>query len=47
MTFGAIDFYTKYFERFKASPEAFVVAGVIEILGAWALWAFTHRLVRR
>ncbi|MBW7997806.1 MAG: hypothetical protein FVQ81_14790 [Candidatus Glassbacteria bacterium] len=47
VTFGAIHFYTQYFERFEATPEAITIAGVIAILAAWALWAFNHRLVQR
>lgn len=47
VTFGAIHFYTQYFERLEATPEAVIAAGVIAILAAWALWAFNRRLARR
>lgn len=46
VTFGAIHFYTQYFERLNATPEAIIIAGVIAILAAWALWAFNRRLAR-
>ena len=46
VTFGAIHFYTQYFERLEATPEAVIIAGVIAILAAWALWAFNRRLAR-
>ena len=47
VTFGAIHFYTQYFERLEATPEAFIIAGVIAILAAWALWAVNRRFARR
>ena len=47
VTFGAIHFYTQYFERLKTTPEAITIAGVIAILVAWALWALNRRLARR
>jgi hypothetical protein len=47
VTFGAIHFYTQYFERLRATPQVVVIAGVIAILAAWGLWIFNRRLVRR
>jgi hypothetical protein len=47
VTFGAIHFYTQYFERLETTPEAITMAGVIAILAAWALWALNRRLARR
>jgi hypothetical protein len=46
VTFGAIHFYTQYFERLETTPEAIIIAGVIAILAAWALWAFNRRFAR-
>ena len=46
VTFGAIHFCTQYFEQLDATPEAFVVAGVIAILAAWGFWAFNRGLAR-
>jgi len=46
VTFGAIHFYTQYFERLNATPEAIIIAGIVAILAAWALWAFNRRLAR-
>lgn len=46
VTFGAIHFYTQYFERLKATPQVFIIAGVIAILAAWALWVFNRRLAK-
>ncbi len=36
-TFGAIHFYTQWFERLEAAPEAIIGAGVIAILAAWGM----------
>ena len=47
VTFGAIHFYTQYFERLESTPEAITTAGVIAIFVAWALWAFNRQLARR
>ncbi len=44
VTFGAIHFYTQYFEHLQATPAAFVFAGVIAILGGWALWTYNRRI---
>jgi hypothetical protein len=45
VTFGAIHFYTQYFERLKATPVAIIIAGVIAIFAAWALWMVNQKLV--
>jgi hypothetical protein len=45
VTFGAIHFYTQYFERLHASPGAILIAGMIAVLAAWALWTANRRLV--
>jgi hypothetical protein len=47
VTFGAIHFYTQYFERLETTPGAIAIAGVIAILAAWALWVFNRQLARR
>lgn len=44
LTFGAIHFYTQYFERFSASPGAFVGAGLIAIAAAWGAWRLNRWL---
>lgn len=44
VVFGAIHFYTQYFERLEATPGAFVVAGLIAILAAWGLRSINQRL---
>ncbi|MEL6204687.1 MAG: hypothetical protein AAFR47_05180 [Pseudomonadota bacterium] len=43
-TFGAIHFYTQYFERLGTSPGAFIVAGLVAIAAAWGAWALNRRL---
>ncbi|MEM6971380.1 MAG: hypothetical protein AAF577_01140 [Pseudomonadota bacterium] len=43
LTFGAIHFYTQWFEAFQDAPLALVAAGIITIAGAWG----THRLNQR
>jgi len=43
MTFGAIHFYTQYFERFSTSPGTIAIAGIIAILAAWGLWTANRR----
>jgi len=47
VTFGAIHFYTQYFERLEGTPEVFVIAGVIAILVAWAMWTFNRWLAAK
>ncbi|MGI9523212.1 MAG: hypothetical protein ACR2PG_16370 [Hyphomicrobiaceae bacterium] len=47
VTFGAIHFYTQYFERLQATPGVIIIAGVIAILASWALWTFNGHLARR
>lgn len=47
VTFGAIHFYTQYFERLEATPGTFILAGIIAILAAWALWMFNRWLAQR
>lgn len=36
-TFGAIHFYTQWFERLEAAPEGIIGAGIIAILAAWGM----------
>lgn len=43
VVFGAIHFYTQYFERLEATPVAFLIAGIIAILAAWGLWQLNRR----
>ncbi|CCQ72928.1 hypothetical protein [Magnetospira sp. QH-2] len=43
VTFGSIHFYTQYFERLESSPESFMIAGIIAIGAAWALWSFNRQ----
>lgn len=45
VVFGAIHFYTQYFERLEATPGAFVVAGIIAIAAAWGLREFNRKQV--
>lgn len=44
VVFGAIHFYTQYFERLDATPGAFVIAGLIAIAVAWGLRELNRRL---
>ncbi len=41
-TFAGIHFYTQWFERLKASPEAVMIAGVIAVAIAFALWRYNQ-----
>jgi hypothetical protein len=42
-TFGGIHFYTQWFGRLQATPEMVIVAGVIAVAIAFALWRFNQR----
>ena len=42
--FGAIHFYTQWFERLGLRPETVLLAGVLALGLAWALWHFNRRL---
>jgi iron complex transport system permease protein len=39
-TFGAIHFYTQWFERLGANPAAVIIAGLIAVAIAVALWRY-------
>ena len=41
--FGAIHLYTQWFERLGATPGAVVIAGLVAIAGALALWQVNNR----
>ena len=41
-TFAGIHFYTQWFERLQASPEAVMIAGVIAVAIAFALWRYNQ-----
>ena len=45
VVFGVIHFYTQFFERLKATPVTIIIAGVIAIFAAWALWMVNQKLV--
>ena len=40
--FGAIEFYTQWFERLGAEPWAIIVAGLTIVAFAVALWRYNH-----
>jgi hypothetical protein len=42
-TFGAIHFYTQWFERLGATPVSVLLGGVVMLAIALALWAFNKR----
>jgi hypothetical protein len=42
-TFGAIHFYTQWFERLGATPVSVLLAGVLLLTIALALWGFNRR----
>jgi iron complex transport system permease protein len=42
-TFGAIHFYTQWFERLRASPEMVIAAGALAVAIAFALWRYNQR----
>jgi len=46
-TFGAIHFYTQWFERLDANPGAIIVAGLVAIGAAWALYRANQWLLAR
>ena len=41
--FGAIHFYTQWFEKLGASPLSVLLGGVIMLVIALALWSFNKR----
>lgn len=42
-TFGGIHFYTQWFERLSASPQSLILAGVLAVGLAFALWRYNQR----
>lgn len=42
-TFGAIHFYTQWFERLGATPVSVLLAGVLLLIIALALWSFNRK----
>jgi hypothetical protein len=40
--FGAIHFYTQWFERMRASPEMIIASGVIAVAIAYVLWRYNR-----
>ncbi len=42
-TFGAIHFYTQWFERLEANPFTIILAGLIAVAAAVALWRYNQR----
>jgi hypothetical protein len=42
-TFGGIHFYTQWFERLNASPLMVMLAGIIAVAIAFALWRYNQR----
>lgn len=47
LVFGAIHFYTQFFERFAREPLDFLITGVIAILAAWGLWHLNRLMPRQ
>ena len=43
VSFGAIDFYTQWFERLGASPQSVLVGGLLVLAFALGLWMFNQR----
>ena len=43
-TFGAIHFYTQWFERLGANPLSILIAGVLALVFALGLWRFNRTL---
>ena len=43
--FGAIHFYTQWFERLGATPLSVLLGGLLMLAFALALWGFNHRAV--
>jgi iron complex transport system permease protein len=41
--FGGIHFYTQWFERLRATPETVIVAGIITVAIAFALWRYNQQ----
>lgn len=42
---GIVHFYTRWFERLRATPEMVIAAGVIAVAIAFALWRFNQRQI--
>lgn len=47
LTFGAIHFYTQFFEEFGDEPLAWVIGGFLAIPLAWGIWRMDGWLVQR
>ena len=45
--FGAIHFYTQWFERLGAEPLSFILGGLLMLAFALGLWAFNKRFISR
>ena len=41
--FSGIQFYTRWFERLRATPEMVIAAGAIAVAIAFALWRVNQR----
>jgi hypothetical protein len=41
--FGGIHFYTQWFERLRATPETVIVAGIMAVAIAFALWRYNQQ----
>jgi iron complex transport system permease protein len=41
--FGAIHFYTQWFERLGPGPLSFIIGGLLMLAFALGLWAFNKR----
>lgn len=41
--FGAIHFYTQWFERLGATPASVLIAGLITLAAAFGIWSITRR----
>lgn len=47
VTFGAIHFYTQWFERLEQSARSLIIAGVIAIVLAWGIYQLNNWLKKR
>ena len=45
-TFGAIHFYTQWFERLDASPATVIAGGIIAVAIAFLLWRYNQMMKR-
>lgn len=43
VVFGAIHFYTQWFENFRTSPVSVIIAGVIAVAIAFGLWRYNQK----